>query len=64
MNFQTPKAVRDREFMRRQTVRRGLTRKVKLSGDGHWIQEYAVPAAVSSAIEPKYVAMGGKNEFR
>ncbi|KAH8093838.1 chitin synthase, partial [Phellopilus nigrolimitatus] len=37
----------------RQTVKRGVTRKVKLTR-GNFIAEYAVPTAVHNAIEPKW----------
>lgn len=39
----------------RQTIKRGITRKVKLT-QGHFIAEYAVPTAVRGAIEAKYAS--------
>ncbi|KAJ7124787.1 chitin synthase [Mycena crocata] len=45
----------DTGWRRRQTVKRGVTRKVKLTR-GHFIAEYAVPTAVHNAIETKYSA--------
>ncbi|KAL1413394.1 Chitin synthase, class 7 [Vanrija albida] len=58
------RAARDQAFMQRQAthLRRGQTRKVKLTG-GHWIQDYVVPGGVANKIEPKWLAMGAKNEF-
>lgn len=58
------RAARDHAFMQRQNtnLRRGMTRKVKLTA-GHWIQEYAVPSAVSSKVDGQYLAQGQKNEF-
>lgn len=63
MAFPTPKALRENDFMRRQTVRRGKTRKTKLTDAGHWQQEYKVPNAIQETLEPKWRGMGGKNEF-
>ncbi|KAI1786680.1 glycosyltransferase family 2 protein [Ganoderma leucocontextum] len=40
-------------WRRRQTIKRGKTRKVKLT-KGNFISEYAVPSPVFSAIEPKW----------
>ncbi|KAF7433398.1 Chitin synthase, class 2 [Pleurotus ostreatus] len=40
-------------WRRRQTIKRGVTRKVKLT-QGHFIAEYAVPTPVFSAIEAKW----------
>lgn len=42
-------------WRRRQTIKRGVTRKVKLT-KGNFIAEYAVPTPVLSAIEEKYKA--------
>ncbi|KAK0473386.1 glycosyltransferase family 2 protein [Armillaria novae-zelandiae] len=42
-------------WRRRQTIKRGVTRKVKLI-KGNFIAEYAVPTAVKNAIEPKYTS--------
>ena len=43
----------DMAWQRRQTIKRGLTRKVKLV-QGHFINEYPVPTPVLNAIEPKW----------
>lgn len=43
----------DRGWRHRQNIKRGITRKVKLT-QGHFIAEYAVPTAVSGATEPRY----------
>jgi chitin synthase len=43
----------DRGWRHRQTVRRGVTRRVALT-QGHFIAEYAVPTAVRNSIEPRY----------
>ncbi|KAJ8502894.1 hypothetical protein ONZ45_g11340 [Pleurotus djamor] len=40
-------------WRRRQTIKRGVTRKVKLT-KGNFIAEYAVPTPIYSAIEGKY----------
>lgn len=40
-------------WRRRQTIKRGVTRKVKLT-KGNFIAEYPVPTPVHSAIEAKY----------
>jgi len=40
-------------WRRRQTIKRGVTRKVKLT-NGNFITEYAVPTPVHSAIEAKW----------
>jgi chitin synthase len=40
-------------WRRRQTIKRGITRRVKLT-NGNFITEYPVPTPVHSAIEPKY----------
>ncbi|EGN93079.1 glycosyltransferase family 2 protein [Serpula lacrymans var. lacrymans S7.3] len=42
-------------WRRRQTIKRGVTRKVKLT-KGNFITEYPVPTPVQSAIEAKYAA--------
>ena len=42
-------------WRRRQVVKRGVTRKVKLT-KGNFIAEYAVPTAVHNALESKYAA--------
>jgi Chitin synthase N-terminal. len=43
----------DSAWRRRQTIKRGVTRKVKLT-NGNFITEYAVPTPVYSAIEAKW----------
>lgn len=43
----------DSAWRRRQTIKRGVTRKVKLT-NGNFIAEYPVPTPVHSAIEPRY----------
>ena len=43
----------DSAWRRRQTIKRGVTRKVKLT-HGNFIAEYKVPTPVYSAIEAKY----------
>lgn len=43
----------DRGWRHRQQIERGVKRKVKLT-DGHFIAEYRVPTAVSSALEQRY----------
>ena len=43
----------DSQWRRRQTIKRGVTRKVKLT-KGNFITEYAVPSPVFSAIEAKW----------
>jgi chitin synthase len=43
----------DNAWRRRQTIKRGVTRKVKLT-NGNFIAEYPVPTPVFSAIEPKW----------
>ena len=40
-------------WRRRQTIKRGVTRKVKLT-QGNFIAEYPVPTPVLSAIEPRW----------
>ena len=45
----------DGAWRRRQTIKRGVTRKVKLTS-GNFIAEYAVPTAVRNAVEPKWAA--------
>jgi chitin synthase len=42
-------------WRRRQTIKRGVTRKVQLT-NGNFIAEYAVPTPVHSAIESKWKA--------
>lgn len=45
----------DSAWRRRQTIKRGVTRKVKLT-KGNFITEYPVPTPVHSAIEPQYAS--------
>ncbi|KAF8913861.1 glycosyltransferase family 2 protein [Gymnopilus junonius] len=45
----------DSAWRRRQTIKRGVTRKVKLT-NGNFISEYPVPTPVFSAIESKYTS--------
>ncbi|KAI3597856.1 chitin synthase [Moniliophthora roreri] len=50
-------------WIRRQTIKRGVTRKVKLT-QGNFIAEYPVPTPILNAVEPKYLnGTGGKTEF-
>jgi chitin synthase len=46
----------------RQTIKRGKTRKVKLTR-GNFISEYPVPTPVSNAIEPKWKGASPNTEF-
>ncbi|KAI0729316.1 glycosyltransferase family 2 protein [Fomitopsis betulina] len=50
------------QWRRRQTIKRGVTRKVKLT-KGNFIAEYPVPSPVYSAIEPKWLGMSKSTEF-
>jgi chitin synthase len=43
----------DSGWRRRQTIKRGVTRKVKLT-NGNFVAEYPVPTPVYSAVEAKY----------
>ncbi|GJJ07586.1 Chitin synthase, class 7 [Clathrus columnatus] len=45
----------DGAWRRRQTIKRGVTRKVKLT-NGNFISEYPVPSAILNAVEPKWAA--------
>lgn len=45
----------DTSWRRRQMLKRGVTRRVKLT-KGNFVAEYAVPTAVHNAMEPKYTA--------
>ncbi|EEB94788.1 hypothetical protein MPER_06343 [Moniliophthora perniciosa FA553] len=50
-------------WRRRQTIKRGVTRKVKLT-QGNFIAEYPVPTPILNAVEAKYLnGAGGKTEF-
>ncbi|RSH88762.1 Chitin synthase, class 2 [Saitozyma podzolica] len=53
------------DFIRRQTIpkRGATTRRVKLTRQGHWINEYAVPTAVSSVVEAKWIGSKPTSEF-
>ena len=42
-------------WRRRQTIKRGVTRKVKLT-QGNFIAEYPVPTPVLTAIDSKYTS--------
>jgi chitin synthase len=44
-------------WRRRQTIKRGVTRKVKLT-NGNFVAEYPVPTPVLSAIEARYASTG------
>ncbi|KAF9006420.1 glycosyltransferase family 2 protein [Cyathus striatus] len=52
----------DTAWRRRQTIKRGVTRKVKLT-QGNFIAEYPVPTPVFSAIESKWSASSKTTEF-
>ncbi|EMD40851.1 glycosyltransferase family 2 protein [Gelatoporia subvermispora B] len=52
----------DSAWRRRQTIKRGVTRKVKLT-KGNFITEYAVPTPVYSAVEPKWLGSTKTTEF-
>lgn len=52
----------DTAWRRRQTIKRGVTKKVKLT-NGNFITEYAVPTPVYSAIESKYTSATNTTEF-
>ncbi|KAF8915913.1 putative chitin synthase [Mucidula mucida] len=45
----------DSAWRRRQTIKRGVTRKVKLT-NGNFIAEYAVPTPIHSAVEARYAS--------
>ncbi|KAG8855624.1 Chitin synthase, class 2 [Tulasnella sp. 330] len=50
-------------WRRRQTIKRGVTKKVQLTS-GNFIAEYAVPTAVRNAVEAKYItANSNSKEF-
>ena len=49
-------------WRRRQTIKRGVTRKVKLT-KGNFITEYPVPTPVFSAIESKWTSSCPTTEF-
>lgn len=52
----------DSAWRRRQTIKRGVTKKVKLT-KGNFITEYPVPTPVYSAIEAKWTAGVNTTEF-
>lgn len=52
----------DTAWRRRQTIKRGVTKKVKLT-NGNFITEYAVPTPVYSAIESKWTSSVNTTEF-
>ncbi|KAL7422785.1 Chitin synthase, class 7 [Cryptotrichosporon argae] len=53
------------DFIRRQTIpkRARTTKRVKLTGEGHWIQDHPVPNPVLSAVEEKWLAGKNTKEF-
>ncbi|CAE6439438.1 unnamed protein product [Rhizoctonia solani] len=57
----TPSARQDEQWRRRQTIKRGKTKRVKLQS-GNFVADYAVPTAVSTAVESKYHSPNS-NEF-
>ena len=52
----------DSAWRRRQTIKRGVTKKVKLT-NGNFITEYPVPTPVYSALEAKWTAGVKTSEF-
>lgn len=52
----------DTAWRRRQTIKRGVTKKVKLT-KGNFITEYPVPTPVYSAIESKWTSNSNTTEF-
>ncbi|KAI0068690.1 chitin synthase [Artomyces pyxidatus] len=52
----------DNAWRRRQTIKRGVTKKVKLT-NGNFITEYPVPTPVYSAIEAKWTTGVKSTEF-
>ncbi|KAI0314805.1 glycosyltransferase family 2 protein [Amylostereum chailletii] len=52
----------DSAWRRRQTIKRGVTKKVKLT-NGNFITEYPVPTPVYSAIESKWTSGVKSTEF-
>ncbi|KAK1216674.1 Chitin synthase, class 7 [Marasmius sp. AFHP31] len=50
------------QWRRRQTIKRGVTRKVKLT-HGHFITEYPAPTPIVNAIEPCYRNATHTTEF-
>ncbi|CAE6538549.1 unnamed protein product [Rhizoctonia solani] len=57
----TPSARQDEQWRRRQTIKRGKTKRVKLQS-GNFIADYAVPTPVASAVEAKH-QNPNSNEF-
>ncbi|EIW67254.1 hypothetical protein TREMEDRAFT_33680 [Tremella mesenterica DSM 1558] len=59
----TPSAGLD--FIRRQTMpkRGATTRRVKLTREGNWVNEYPVPTPISSAVEAKWLTGKNSHEF-
>jgi len=57
----TPSARQNEQWRRRQTIKRGKTKKVVLNA-GNFVTDYAVPTAVAAAVEAKY-ASTTTNEF-
>ncbi|KAG9055104.1 Chitin synthase, class 2 [Serendipita sp. 407] len=52
----------DAGWRKRQTIKRGKTKKVKLT-NGNFVSEYAVPTAVLDAIEAKWKNATTTKEF-
>lgn len=57
----TPSARMDEQWRRRQTIKRGKTKRVKLQ-NGNFVADYAVPTPVAKAVEAKYLNTNS-NEF-
>ncbi|ORY35546.1 hypothetical protein BCR39DRAFT_19454 [Naematelia encephala] len=53
------------DFIRRQTIpkRGATTRRVKLTNEGNWVNEYPVPRPILTAVEPKWLS-DKSTEFR
>ncbi|KIM33668.1 glycosyltransferase family 2 protein [Serendipita vermifera MAFF 305830] len=58
----TNASLANNSWRNRQTIKRGKTRKVKLTR-GNFINEYPVPTAVSNAIEAKWKGATASKEF-
>jgi chitin synthase len=52
----------DAGWRKRQTIKRGKTKRVKLQ-QGNFITEYAVPTAVQNAIEARWKGATSSTEF-
>ncbi|KAG8689825.1 Chitin synthase, class 2 [Ceratobasidium sp. 423] len=57
----TPSARQNEQWRRRQTIKRGKTKRVKLQS-GNFIADYAVPTPVAKAVEAKHLNPNS-NEF-